>query len=747
MPNKATLKLAGVELAGNEGFTWRFVTGTQPYRTTALVHKTIFDRSLKSKIGEPLTLEIVPFNGKKVSVKDVYIIEEMPSDSKNRVRIMLADMRWRWERMFVSRDYNIPKKSGNKTRLHGSVPIENKVTVDVYDFKVYSLDNQEKWVPKRIIEDIMTQVEPDGKWWISSMPYAEGEGGMVIQNVMIRDGAGAAIGRALSYMPGLEVYVDVSGSANFFDATTLKDTKEYRDKLPPPLRSGDWPVKVDRKKIRPGRVKVHYQREVECLFEFEDDWAGSTSANRQVGEPFLENVIPTVDPETELTRWHAELGIEVTDTVDAGTWVDAYKWLEAMDDDANKPPGSLPWTWETIKRHWFTGDLEGHLTGSAERGVGDIDPNGNIALRVQTLRQHFRQTFRINQKYMDRIRSLEAVRVTPFDPVTASRPYAPVWSQAVIVSTTKGLRVRTRKDPAKQHYYKQIDEVPGTGENVMQKSPVPARVQIIDRDQGIFRVDWLLDPYGMNKAIVPCHLVNFSGQKTAPSAALRDMDSVPIAVGLTDETATNVIFLADEFKLKALLTIVPAAPNNKSQFHIEEVRPSDLDELLTEQGAEAIKGGDGPDAEVYIPPGEVTARHAWGDNDEIAKDEVALMLGVDSDSKDAGLFPGQRELRGFTWVNGERDIEPHAKAVAVEALMPFADTYAGQVVTRSPDQTVEIKGNVSSASVQVSSSPAATVRVVHDFSGRPQPLSRFALLPDEARRHILGEIPFTRGDR
>jgi len=754
---------------------WKLVTGTQPYSTVFQVHRKSWGK-LQQQIGEPLTLEIVDAENRIQKVQGVYILHEIPSDSPNRVSFVVADRRWMWAYTFVSRDYNIPKKSGDRTTLYDHVPVELDITVDVYDFKEFSLDTDHKWTAKRVIENLLDAVmvvdggDGGDTWFEESWPLDEG-GEFSIQNLVIRDQGDVAIARALAFVPGATVYVDTGGMTRVIDGTDFKAAKTYGDKVlkkSPATWAGDHGVHVDRSAIRPSKVNVHFTREVEAVFSFKDDYDDNTAVQFNREDPYLENVLPTVDPITNLKirsvvgpggGGGSEFKIH---RVPAGTWVSVDLWLEAMEDPENgKPEGCLPWTFDTIRRHWLKGDLEGVLGGDNKRGTAGEDDFANIMLRVQALRQHFRQTFRINPAYMERIRDLKATRVGgAADPVTGQRAFALVMGQWCVIPTVKGERIASRKHPDKQGQWRNISTVPDpdavdplTGgeksENMATQPAGPAKITFIDRDNGVFRVSWETSPYGTVQSIVPCNVVNSAGEDHVPDRSLSMQEQRAMGAGIIMTGHINALFLKDQMELKVLLTIVPAAPNNKNQYHVEEIEAEDISALFRTEFR--LQDGDGPELDLFVSPSETTAMFAWDPDltrdmtDDDPERTVKEMLGLlgDLDINDAGLLKGTRELRGFTWINEKRAVVPYAKSLAAEAIAPFADSFMGRIAGRMPDgYGMQLKGNMSGATIMVGGAPSSKTMVVHEFPGTRKTISRAAMLPDEARQWILGIVPF-----
>ncbi len=765
---KATITLAGVPLAATSSVAWKFHTGVQPYTAVFSCYKHDWDVRLKQKMGDDVDLVVKNQQGSTQTVRELTIMHTVASDSPNRVSFLVADRRWRWSYKLVVRDYNVPRKTGDRVAQNEVRPIENQVVVDEYDYRPASLkEDGKRWEAQDIVKDLLKLLEDNeqtgkrGKpkkntkrWVIESFPIRKNltqDGAYAIQNVILRDQGDAALARALSFIPGAEVYIDTDGFARVFDSTDLKRMEQYFKDLPPVTWDGDRATFIDRKHIRPAKVKVHYQREVEVVFSYSDDYTSTTSANPIRNSPFLENVLPTVDPETELTEWDSEGNITSTKKVPPGTWVGVRQWLAAM--DAVKPAGSPPWDFEHIRMLWLAGDMEGALSGTELRG-SNLTEVGSVSNRISTLREHFRQTFRINRRFTERIRDLKNVRIAVLDPTTGARAPAAVWGQATIIPTTKGKHATRRKSLDHVSIYRRIDNLPqSTSERLTDAVPSPARIVVRDIDMGIFSVQWVVDPYGLAQAYIPSHL---KGSGNKDQTVTRDMGrqgEQPIAPGAIQEGrgATDSIYLAPKMELKAMLTIVPSAPNNKAQMHVVSVEASEIKDVFLQEYR--IQEGQGPDLDVFIPPGEITARFAWDDDTEAPK-TLERLLGLDSESAiDAGLVDDpetqdvdESEMSGFQIANQGREISGHSKAVAAELLSSYADNLHGQVSTALPARALFLRGNMAGATIQVASAPSAKVSVTHTFPGQSRPISRLALMPDAARRLIMGILPYGTAD-
>jgi len=739
------LTYGGVSVAANGPTGWRFTTGTRPSSTTLTVHKSIWESKLKGKLGEDLDLAITDSRGENITIKKLTLMQVAPSGSPHRVAFIVSDLRWRWQYPLISRDYNVPKKTGDRTALL-DVPQKGFLTEDLYDFKSFSLlDGEEVWTAQAALEDVLEQLQDETKHFrkeIASFPideqYSGGQREFTLQNVVLRDQGDVALSRLLSYIPGATLWVDAQGTVKVINGADLGATEAYFDKLPVATYDGEKAVIVERKKLRPKKIVVHYQREVELLLEYEDDYSGNTQTQPVFKRPYIENVIQTVDDETTVTEYDPIARKSVTkNKLPPGTWVEFKAWLAAMDKD--RPPNSDPWTFETIKMHWLAGDLDGALGA----GGKDLDEDANISMRIQALKQHFRQSFRINRLLVDRTRDFINLRVGLLDPVTGTRAPSSVWGQACIIPSTKGKMMTRRKNAQEFFIYRNVDYLAPSKNakknRIIETSPGPTKVSMIDRDLGIFRLDWIVSPYGTEQSFVPCHVENEKTKK--PGSPTRDMqkqDDQPIGPGMKIESGTNGIFLDAKLEYKIMLSIVPGAPNNKNTFHKEEITAEDVEKFT--EGDWRIGNGEGPTLEVFIPPTEATARFAHR-RDSQAADTIGLLLGLDKkDPLDAGIEG--RELDGFLLENEQRELWSHSRAVASELYASFADSLQGRVSTVFRANGFDIVGNTTAVTLAAAAAPSGKVQAMHEFPGVQKPISRMALMSESARQVMLGIVRF-----
>lgn len=744
----ASVTLGGVPLAATGSIAWRLQAGVAPFQAVYSVRNDVWDDSLSRRIGQPLELKITDDRGVETVIKGVFILHEAPSGKPSLTSFVVADRRWKWAYKLIVRDYNTRRPTGDRTVKDETLPfaLQGEVTVPEYDYRKSSLDGTETWTSKRALEDILQQLEPD-RFTIRELPTSDDDP-IELRDVLLRDRGDVALAKLLQRIPGSAVYIDQDDRVIVFDASDLNAADDFAETLQPLTWKGDKIEEIDRKKIRPSEVHVFFQREVEVLLRYEDDYTGATQASPVPTEPYIENVVQTVDLETTVREYDAEAGTFVEKTVPPGTWVNFQAWLNYCNENRPTDPNGgivgLPWTFDTIKKFWISGDLDAALGGTRDFAILE-EADVSLQLRVEALKTHFRQSFRINRRYMERVREIQPFRAGILDPINGARQPAAVWGQACIIPTEKGKVIAARRQPERSALFINIDNNPKPGDSVNDTRQSSAKLTFIDADLGIFRLDWRAPPFGTVESFVPCNTADASNRPTTPSRNLAQQDDDIMGSQMRVQGSQNSLQLRETLDFLVMVTMVPSAPNNRRQFHREVVKASDISNLFRTEFR--IQDGEGPVLEVLVPPsgaGQTSARYAW-DDDQRADTTVARLFGLFTDDPNEAGIPEDEELDGFVFINQTRDIQELAKAIAAEQIAAFADSIQGTSVTPAPQGgKLELRGNVRSATVQVSGAPQATVMVVHEFPGQQQVIDRLAFLPDAARQFIQGTLPSRR---
>lgn len=776
---KTLVTFGGVPLSGAKPIVWAFTTGTTPFSSTFEVHSDHWPRIQRMiDSGRPQEL-VISDSTRKVRIKQLFAIHNTaPGDPYTR-RFEVVDKRYWWQYPGVARDYNLAKKTGNRT-IFGKkqtikVPSAPEIVFDQIDYRQYTLGKtgKKRWTAQEAVKDILEQLEPaDPKrksyipFRIDSFPIKDG-GQFPLQNVMLADNGDIALDRLLGYIPGAALYIDSEGTAVVYNAADLSAAERHKAALPTSTYDGDFPDVIRRKAIRPKEIHVMYQREVEVVFVYTDDYGAQTSTAFNRETPFCENVIPTTDPETLVTYNDPDSpGKLITGKVPAGTWIPIRAWLEAMEDLrlATDPVVGWPWTFNTIRMHWNLGGLDGAF-GARPDGKLDFDELGSLSARVNALKDHFRTHFQVNRRVMERVQDITAVRAS-MNPMTGQQVPARAWGQMTISPNHKGLHMQSRFDPKASGVHVLLDRLPNDEGDLIERSPLPLAVTMVDRDMGIFKISFTTSPYGTDAEWWPGHLEydGATNSLTVPTMNLSDLDrnGTSVILGAKKQGSTNAHYLARKMEMRFILSIVPGAPNNKTRYHTVKVKASEVQEVY--QSTYHITGGEGPPMDVFVNPGELAARFEWKD-DVDANTTIKLLLGLDKDDPNkAGLPPDnpktkhvdESAMNGYLLVNdgdqeNGRHLKGHALTVAAEVYASYADSIEGSMNTRLPKLKTArdpwLVGNMESAAIEVAAYPDATVTVSHEFPGKQAPISRMALFPEMVRRLVLGIVPLRMGDK
>ena len=779
--SKVSVKIGGVPIAAVGSAIWQITRGATPYRSVFEVHKSQWSQ-LRNQLGKDLTLEIQQ-GGKTRRFRKVSILHQVPTTSKNRVGFIVSDLRWKWRYKLVTRDYNIPRRTGNKSTSVTELPIQVETTIDEFDFFRYTLNDGKKWTGREIIEDILEDLE-EGNWEVREFPLTEGGSVMSTVGVTLRDAGDAALSRALNLIPGADIFVSEDGKVIVYDSIDDSALGQKVERLEDSwTKVGDYPIKIDRKAVRPKRVIVHYQREVEVFLQCWDDMSDTANYPSKL-TPYAINVLQTVDESTNVTITDPYTLNATQTALPAGCFVWANELFNAW--ETSSFPGVIPITWEVVRRNYAFGSLEDICSpGGAEY----LEAQSTHA-RIGSIRQHFRNTWRISQPLMQNCRRIVNARVNLLDPITGTRVPSMVWSQLCLIPNTQSMPWSRGEgagdDPEKQLLFKNVDwlgaqfapDVWGVGrwptERTIQSSyPAPMTVQIMDEQLGLFSTHFIDRKAGWLKKTIPGFLVSEYGDgktwnsdprssdKTGPIRDLSKQDDAKaiIMVDGPTESGADGLCLDNSMGQFVVMTFYPAVPNNNTQFHRVAVNPEDIDEAY--RAEYGITGGDGPDLNVFVAASEMTARFAWRDDQDCLNSfpDIFDLRDEPRPPKDGEEEELNPEFKGFVLVNdgggsdtggnsGGRNIlegrhlQAHALAVAAEQFRSFADTWTGNVTLPMPREAMELYGNMSSNAIQVGSAPSGRVVNIMNCPPQPRPISRYSMLDDSTRKQILGQRPY-----
>lgn len=774
------IKLGGVTVLAVTTQGWRFTTGVSPNQQVFLVHDDRWP-SIEEKLGEEVDLDI----GGRWKVQRLILVEEVPTTRKYHRGVLVADIRYWWQRKLVLRDYNIRRRQ-NAMRLLGASLVQLQSPVPKYAFLPYSTDDGEPFSAvwsedekkQGVIPNVLEELEP-GNWKIDSVPTVTGknitsEGGdsvsgrVTVNDVRVRDPGNQAMARALSLAPGADVWVDAEGTVRVFDTTDLAETPAFMEKVGGETWAGGITRTIDRSKIRPKAVYVYFEREIEMLARSQIEGASDDTTvpadQKERVEANVENVGPVPDPTLDDVKTGTQLVL--------GTWTPFEHLVPSWDADRAAQDGgadTLPYTFENIHRLWMESGME-----AVWAGHGDLIASGSGARRVGCIRGHYRVTYRLEQAVMERMARVAAVRLAILDDITRTRAPATVWANYCIVQSNKGIFLASRKkDPLDCYEFMNVDAYPDLdqGESWLDKEAIAsATLQLIDPELGVFRIHYNPDPYGRFAAIIPSYLAkeDDAGDTQAPAAsvfrALRFASNQPIMLGGKVAGVEGMTMHAGH-RVAFIFSGVAAAPNSKKRYERVVIRPQDVaQELQTEFNVEESTG---PVWEILAPANLITSR--WGlvpaeFSMETYVDALNQLLGLgggpDDGSAgdtggDAGTQGGAGDADGAGGEKTEETIEDPPKpwgllnrghligwavAEAIKVYAGLADRLQGRPAVHLSTVPTDLRlaGGVKSLSYEAEPSGRYLARI--DLAGPQFNLNPMALIPQWARPQILGVI-------
>lgn len=599
--------LDGYPLLASSPVRWRLATGVLPVEETFDMIPSDAAALLANSSGRTVTLKMIG-GGSTIEVKGLYVKQAAPGDNPYISRVTVADRRWLWPSPHILRRYNIRRRVGVKR-----IVTQDQAALDVsapdllfapYSTKTEQGSANDRWEPKDCVLDVLAEIsDAEKEFYGSAFPPpvivgAPFNDSQLVDSLTVDESGEAAIDRVLRAFPEVALYVNLEGAVVFFSRAAGGEQAMVAALGAEYVGRGHITT-ISNRAIRPKEIHVLFTRELEVRFDFEEHSSGGTVAQGSDDARFADNVLAVPDR-------FLQIG---TRKVPQGTWITFAEALAAWGQPPLIAVGSqltyrfilqalVPWN-----------DLWGPL------GIlGSLDPNAEWSGRIRALQSHFRQTYRINRRWMDRILSLKAYSIGTVDQATGQRGPARAYGDHCYVA-------------AKKHMFKQLGEVrqlgagnsagdltlctnidgyPASGIIDANTKPSPAEVSVVDEDQGIIRLDYVVDPLGMMEVCLPSKMGN------VPKADIRNRTN-PITFDSIVKGG-RLAALETDHKVAMILTAIPASPNNDQQLHRLIVKPADVRQLLGPAASTGLMDANGPIMEVRIGPGVETARIPWHDS-------------------------------------------------------------------------------------------------------------------------------------
>ena len=736
MPNiesKASASLGGKRLILTSPVAWKLTEGVLPSINTFDIAPEDALALAKSG-GGPFTLEIDPSEGNPVKVDNLWVLTVDPGPDPWISQITVADRRWMWSYVHVLLRMNMRRNVGVKRILaNDQFAVAFDRAPDVA-FAKFSLDRGEKtrYVALSMMQKVLQQIsdfekENYGSGFDVTIDDRVGSkiGTLPIEQLEIDDEGDGAVRRALAYLPDAGITVDYDGKVIVF-SKAAGDEESIVQALLPELRDQGHTDLVKNANIRPRKIRVYFTREVEVRFDYIESAQAQGGTQVQGQEPLgerrpMDNVVPVTDYQLSVDG----------QTVPQGTWITF--------DQAFRAWGTLPIKGapkaidhRVVQRAFIPqNDLWAPLKAAGSRP----DQQGNLKPwigRICATEANYRQTFRLNRRWMDRALSVRAYRLATIDPQSGQRGPARAYGDYAVLYTQRSI-AKNRAEDQNLEYANNRSAFPTGGNLDANAEPSPAEVTIIDADQGIIRVDYRgTNPLsGDTRTILPSQIAG------NPSWAIGRKD-----VSITFDSiinGSNPPRLSPSFRLATVLTLVPASPNSKAQLHMIEISPSDVTDLLPAGLRAGLAEANGPIMEIRIGANVEVARIQWSDDrvDDIEK-IFGLSGGSPADPKNVPNLDGLVLNDGDkTDLNRGGSLNLIARAAAARVYASLTDRYEGEM-TGPMNGGVHLSGNVSE--IQHRYMPKGDTVTQVNFPPNVPQMNLLAFLDSNTRAAILHQV-------
>lgn len=695
--------LAGVELDNETDLSWRLTQGYEAYQRIFTVTRETAGRILQATSGGSECSLRVATPGLPVAQFDgLTVLGGAPASKPWLQGIVVTDRRWRWNRVHVLRRFNIPRRSGEK-RAVGAANIERAAIADDLRYAAFSMYQQkEPWTAIQAVEDVLREVTL-GAYVMDPELSSQALQQLPVEGFEIDDSGDVAAARVCLLVPDLVLYMDERGITH----AGLRNSGSERTQVSvlPPVIGPTLYEDVSFARSRPSQVSVYFTVEDEIRLDYHDPATGTASGVTALREPqlisgqVLQNVMPLPDPTLTING--------VLHTV--GEWVEINDALLSAMNAAHPctirgKSGSITKTIDLafVRRFWMAG---GYLA------MFEFESSGDPVWmrRWQALKTHYRQTFRLDRRWMDRLLSIRGHRVAVADAETRTRSRSPVYTNCLMIPTSRAIFTDTfDATGALGRHFRGYNASLGNA-----KVAPTASVQMLDEEQGIFHVRFSPEAWGNSMDVLPSDGEGRDGGEL-PFA---NVSPAAIQAGFK----WRDIKLAEDHDLATLVTAAPASPNSVRQLYRVDVSPTEAKTVLPQTVADRIGECSGPPWQIRIGAGICTARFGWLD---AYRDEV----------QDAIARDGVRSEERL--VNSDQ-ITAVARGAAAAVYSMMADRLEGGHTTWL-DPARRPTGRITDVihELRRGGSALTTLELSADF----KPIDIMAMVPESIRRKVLGLV-------
>ena len=781
---------ATIPLLADRPLSWSLTEGVHPFRARFSFRPEDIETMEKLAEAGPVTLTIV-CNNQTVKAENLWITDMPGSSVPHIASVVLSDRRCWWSYGHMKRLYNVMRPVGVK-RLKDIDGLLEQMQQRVKKFR-YLLGSLKPpgvggkpWKAREIVEDILTaedgilQIETQrrrGKKAEVNLKALEGQRTiMPIFDFEIDASSEVALAKALQQIPGAGITVDLDGTIRVFrrfvdlNVDQNRADKQKRgntlEMLGPEIVGEGHHEFVENKYLRPRQIEVFFTCEAELRFDYGE--AASYTTSPSIGGPgtgvpggggtfvvqpgatgldkigdgmLVETVLPVPDYELKgvVERGSAPF------TAVQGTWISIDAALAAWNDhekngafyfgeDNPLKKAGLKLDHDFLQRAFpayvdlWTGLMS----------IGMAVEGANWPARIAMLKKHYRQTWRINYQWMNKISSMRARRVAILDFGSGTRGPSPVWTDYAVKATQRSFF----KNRNESELYKNVLGGITPKQRITDKlTTSPVNLAILDHDQGIISTQFVGDVYGVDGEYIPGLMEpNLNGnysvmnQKTGKIFANAAKD--------TSGAASGVPRMAPEYRSTFIISAVPAEPNSNNQLYKLTVTPGTVKaaKLLPKDLERGLTKCYGPPLQLRVGAGVEVARIAWSD---VKRRSIEMLFGMHGGHK-AGVENNMDDLiinlgeEGKPWAgDGGASMWDIATGLAATTYAAYADTWVG---TAAGHMNPHVKMGGFTESVKFELRPDGQGLTVLNVSAKPVTMP-FTMFLGQSTRNILSRLP------
>lgn len=725
-------------LLGSAPIRWPFTEGTEPSVGVFDIIPAFAEQILAGDSQAPVILRLEA-NSIVQNIQGLWVENLRPGPNPFIRQIMLADRRRFLRYGMVVGRYNIKRQIGTRRVSSNLEPVLQAVVPDVW-YAAYSLKDPTafpaspslKWKPLDMLRDVMekalvTEAEHTGtspSLLMQTVQFtpevASLDDNQAVEDVEIIDKAQIAVARAMAYFAEVGLTVDTDGNYVFFSRVSGQEFG-IRAQLGPEIANMGHAEVVDNRHTAPRAVEVYWPIEAEVRFDYVEQADVIEDSEAIPDARDLLNVAPVPDFSLVVDG----------ETVAQGTYRNLYDLRKAW----GTPPGIGG---QFIGIRTIRRAIAGYIDLFAGlRLSGAVGPDADWASRITAIQDHFRLTFKMPPRWIDRALSMRPYRVGVADIATQTRAsseaYCDYYKMHSLRSMFKnkaqgqGLAFATNVAGGPQGAGVEWPTRYAVRKFDGNEFPIPARVDMLDADQGVFHLSFRPDMFRVYELLGPGNI------DPAVTGDWRD--------GVTSMAMFDTIFEGDQipelkaaFALATILTLVPGSPNGLGQFYKITVEPNDVQDYLPPAAANWLAKVAGPVWQTHVMPGRggATAMVRWLDD---RWEDTERLFGV---REGAPNLDGLVVNRNVDTINPERgliaaNLDTMSRSIAARVWARFADRLQG-AHTGHLNPAVQLRGWASSLSASVDPRGVATTQAMFPDAIPELP---FASLLDSGTRALL----------